>query len=128
LHRDSTELSETGFPVFSLGTLPTGPRRLDARPADVFSRATVGSHAITTADVVVADANGVLFLPEDRLEDVIAAAIICRDTEARQLSGMKADRSYRTQVRFDEYIARRERDPTYVFRRHLEDAAAAGEV
>jgi regulator of RNase E activity RraA len=26
LHRDSKELSEIGFPVFSLGSLPTGPQ------------------------------------------------------------------------------------------------------
>jgi 4-hydroxy-4-methyl-2-oxoglutarate aldolase len=45
LHRDSRELSEIGFPVFSLGALPTGPRRLDARPADVFRRATIGPHS-----------------------------------------------------------------------------------
>jgi 4-hydroxy-4-methyl-2-oxoglutarate aldolase len=128
LHRDSTELSDIGFPIFSLGALPTGPQRLHTRPSDVFNRATVGAHVITSSDFVVADANGVLFLPEDRLEDIIAAAISYRETEARQLNAMKTGRSYRSQVRFSEYVARREKDASYGFRQHLKDLAAAGEA
>jgi regulator of RNase E activity RraA len=128
LHRDSTELSDMGFPIFSLGALPTGPQRLHTRPSDIFSRATVGAHLITSNDFVVADANGVLFLPEDRLEDIVAAAITYRETEARQLTAMKAGRSYRSQVRFGEYVARREEDASYGFRQHLKEVAAAGEA
>jgi 4-hydroxy-4-methyl-2-oxoglutarate aldolase len=128
LHRDSSELREIGFPLFSLGALPTGPQRLHARPADVFSRATVGAHAVTPGDIVVADANGVLFLPEDRLADIVAAAIGYRETEARQLGAMKTGRNFRSQIRFDDYLARRGRDAGYNFRQHLKDIAAAGEV
>jgi 4-hydroxy-4-methyl-2-oxoglutarate aldolase len=128
LHRDSAELREIGFPVFSLGALPTGPQRLHARPPDVFSRAAVGSHAITIDDVVAADANGVLFLPMDRLRDIVAAATAYRETEARQIRAMREGRSYRSQTRFGEYLAQRERDPGYGFRQHLRDIKAAGEV
>lgn len=128
LHRDSRELSEIGFPIFSLGALPTGPQRLHPRSADVFSRATVGQHAVTAKDFVVADANGVIFLPEDRLEDIIAAAIAYRETEGRQLEALRAGRSYRSQVRFDDYLARRHKDGDYGFRQHLKDIEAAGEV
>ena len=128
LHRDASELDEIGFPVFSLGALPTGPQRLHARPPDIFSRAAFGPHAITTADFVVADANGVLFLPEERLADVVAAATVYRETEARQLQAMREGRSYRAQTRFTEYLTRRERDPGYGFRQHLKDIEAAGEV
>jgi regulator of RNase E activity RraA len=128
LHRDSRELSEIGFPVFSLGALPTGPQRLHARPPDAFSRAAVGPHAITCGDFVVADANGVLFLPEDRLGDIVPAAISYRETEARQLKAMKEGRSYRSQVRFSEYLSRRKREPGYVFRQHLKEIEAAGEA
>ncbi|MBI3710572.1 MAG: RraA family protein [Proteobacteria bacterium] len=128
LHRDSQELSEIGFPVFSLGALPTGPQRLDARPADIVCRATVGAHVVTSGDFVVADANGVLFLPEDRLDDIIAAAVAARETEGRQLRAMRTGRSYRSQVRFSEYLSRRERDAGYGFRQHLKDIEAAGEA
>lgn len=128
LHRDSKELSEIGFPVFSLGALPTGPQRLHARPPDAFRRATVGPHAITSGDFVVADANGVLFLPEERLGDIVPAAISYRETEARQLKAMEEGRSYRNQVRFSEYLSRRKREPGYGFRQHLKDIEAAGEA
>jgi 4-hydroxy-4-methyl-2-oxoglutarate aldolase len=128
LHRDSKELSDIGFPVFSLGALPTGPQRLHTRPADVFTRATIGAHVITSSDFVVADADGVLFLPEDRLEDIIAAAVDCRETEARQLRAMRKGQSYRGQVRFSDYLARRHQDASYGFRQHLKEIAAAGEV
>jgi hypothetical protein len=32
LHRDTADLRPIGLPVFSLGAIPTGPQRLDARP------------------------------------------------------------------------------------------------
>jgi regulator of RNase E activity RraA len=128
LHRDSRELREIGFPVFSMGSLPTGPQRLHVRPPDVFTGATVGQQRVTRSDYVVADANGVLFLAEDRLEEIVDAAVAYRDTEARQLKAMREGRSYRHQTRFSEYLARREREPGYGFRQHLKDIQAAGEV
>jgi regulator of RNase E activity RraA len=128
LHRDSKELGEISFPVFSLGALPTGPQRLHARPPDVFTRAMIGQHTITSNDVVAADANGVLFLPENRLADIVAAAVVYRETEARQLKAMRDGRNYRSQTRFGDYLARRQREPGYGFRQHLADMEAAGEV
>lgn len=128
LHRDSKELQQIGLPVFSLGALPTGPQRLHARPPDMFSSAMMGTHAITAQDIVVGDANGVLFLPEDRLPDIIDAAIGYRETEARQLKLMHEGVSFRQQTRFADYLARRRQDPAYGFRQHLKDIAAAGEV
>ena len=116
LHRDSRELSELGFPVFSMGALPTGPQRLHTRPPDILSTATIGQHTITASDFVVADDNGVLFLPADRIVEVVAAAASYRETEARQLKAMRGGRSYRSQTRFHTYLMRRERDPSYGFR------------
>jgi 4-hydroxy-4-methyl-2-oxoglutarate aldolase len=128
LHRDSRELREIGFPIFSLGALPTGPQRLHARPADMFSRAAVGQHVVSADDIVVADANGVLFLPEDRLADIVDAATAYRDMEARQLEAMRDGGSFRKLIHFDEYLARRRREPGYGFRQHLKEIAAAAEV
>ena len=128
LHRDSVELTEIGFPVFSLGALPSGPQRLHPRPADVFSSATVGQHAVTTHDFVVADPNGVLFLPDSQLADIVAAAVGYRETEARIIKAMKEGRSYRIQTKFIEYLTRREQDPGYGFRQHLAAIKAAGEA
>jgi 4-hydroxy-4-methyl-2-oxoglutarate aldolase len=128
LHRDSVELTEIGFPVYSLGALLSGPQRLHPRPADVFSSATVGQHTVTAHDVVVADANGVLFLPDNQLIDIVAAAVSYRDTETRLLKAMREGHSYRSQTRFNEYLTRRAQDPNYGFRQHLAAIKAAGEA
>lgn len=128
LHRDSQEIGEIGLPLFSLGALPTGPQRLDPTPADVFAWAAVGPHVVTPSDFVVADANGVLFLPEARLADIIAAGVAVRDTERRQIKAMETGRSFRSQVRFSDYLSRRDRDASYSFRQHLKDIQAAGEA
>jgi 4-hydroxy-4-methyl-2-oxoglutarate aldolase len=128
LHRDSRELTEIGFPVFSLGAVPTGPQRVSARPPDVFERAIVGPHAVTAGDIVVGDQNGVLFLPADRLAEVIDTAEGYRDKEAIQLNAMREGQTYRSQVNFSGFLNRREREPSYDFRQHLKELAAAGEV
>jgi regulator of RNase E activity RraA len=128
LHRDDRELTEIGFPVFSMGALPTGPQRLHARPADIFDRALVGQHAITSDDYVVADSNGVLFLPHHKLQEIATAATAYRATEARQLKAMREGKSYRSQTKFSDYLAKRKENPTYGFRQHLKDISAAGEV
>jgi len=128
LHRDSRELREIGLPVFSMGALPTGPQRLNARPPDVFERALVGPHPITAADIVVADDNGVIFLPVEHLERIVEAARSVRDTEARQLAAMRQGRSFREQTRFADYVAKKQADPSYGFRAHLKAIAAAGEI
>ena len=127
LHRDSQELSDIGLPLFSLGVLSTGPQRLDARPSDVFGRAKVGSHVVTSSDIVVADGDGVLLLPEARLGEIVAVAATIRDTERRQAIAMAGGRSLRDQSRFGEYLARRHREPDYTFRQHLRDIGAAVE-
>ena len=128
LHRDGRELNELGFPVFSMGALPSGPQRLHSRPPDILNAATIGPHTVTADDFVVADDNGVLFLPAHRLVEIVTAAASYRETEARQLKAMREGRSYRSQTQFDKYLMRRERDPSYGFRQHLKEIEAAGEV
>lgn len=128
LHRDSKELGDLAFPLFSLGAIPTGPQRLHPRPKDIVERATVGMQIVTPQDYVVADANGVIFLAEERLEAIVNAAAAYRETEARQLKAMAAGRSYRVQTRFKDYLSRRDREAGYGFRQHLKEIEAAGEA
>lgn len=127
-HRDSKELAQIGVPVFSFGALPAGPQRSSIRPNDVLSRASIGHNNVTRSDFVVADANGILFLADDKIEEVIHAAIKYRDTEALQISAMRSGTSYRTQTKFAEYLEKRKLTPSYGFRQHLKAIAAAGEV
>jgi 4-hydroxy-4-methyl-2-oxoglutarate aldolase len=125
LHRDTREIAAIGLPVFSLGSLPTGPLRLNARGPDALRWAAVGPHLVSATDYVVADDDGVLFLPQDRLANILSFARQVRDTEARQAEAMAAGTSLRRQLRFDDYLSRRDADPTYTFRQHLRDIAGS---
>lgn len=118
LHRDSRELRNIRLPVFSQGTVPAGPQRLDPRQADALTAARFGDHTVTGDDFVLGDDDGVLFLPLDRAADIAELAATIRDTERRQAIRMSLGTSLREQTRFTDYLAARDRDGT-TFRQHL---------
>ncbi|WP_243704538.1 RraA family protein [Micromonospora sp. KC723] len=66
LHRDTADIRTIGLPVFSLGTIPTGPLRLDPRPPHALARARVGRWTVDDHDLALGDDDGVLFVPTDR--------------------------------------------------------------
>jgi regulator of RNase E activity RraA len=128
LHRDTADIRAIGLPVFSLGAVPTGPLRLDARLPDAVESATVGEWTVGTADLVFGDDDGVLFVPAARAEDVLTLGETIRDTERRQADRIRAGVSLRRQVQFDTYLARREQTPSLTFREHLRAVGGAIEV
>ncbi|HEY5836022.1 RraA family protein [Streptomyces sp.] len=119
LHRDTAELVEIGVPVFSYGSCPAGPARLDEREPEALTSARFGDHLVTGEDVVFADEDGVLFVPADRVEAVLATAHGIQRTEREQVRRIRAGETLRDQTSFGEYLKRRADDPTYHFRRHL---------
>jgi regulator of RNase E activity RraA len=119
LHRDTVDITAIGLPVFSLGALPTGPLRLDPQPADALSTATIGEWTVTREDVVLADEDGAIFVPADRVEELFGLAESIRDTEHQQADAIRAGRSLREQVRFADYLVARAADPSLTFRQHL---------
>lgn len=124
LHRDSRELRTIRLPVFSQGTVPAGPQRLDPQPADALTTARFGDHTVTADDFVLGDDDGVLFVPLDRAEDIAELAATIRDTERRQAVRMGLGTSLREQTRFSDYLAARDRDGT-TFRQHLRSIGGA---
>lgn len=118
-HRDTQELIAIGLPIFSYGACPSGPQRLDDREADALVSAHIGVHSVTVEDGVFADADGVLFVPLRRVEEVFAAAREIKRRERVQAEGVGAGRSLRTQLRFQEFLLRRQEDASYTFRQHL---------
>jgi 4-hydroxy-4-methyl-2-oxoglutarate aldolase len=127
LHRDTDELVSVGLPLFSLGTLSAGPQRLDPRPADGMQSARVGEWNITEQDVVACDSDGILFMPEAQLQEILVAATNIRDTERQQAERMRAGISLREQTRFAEYLSARAINPSVGFREHLRRLARAVE-
>jgi 4-hydroxy-4-methyl-2-oxoglutarate aldolase len=70
-HGDSAELEEIGLPIFSLGAPPAGLQKVNRRPSDFLPFARVGNWVIDSDDLVVGDADGVIFFPGEQLSDVL---------------------------------------------------------
>ena len=128
LNRDTVDIRAIGLPVFSLGTIPTGPIHFSDRPADALTVATIGEWAVTRDDVVFGDEDGALFVPAESIEVVLTSAEAIRDTERAQAVRIAAGDSLRIQVRFADYLAARELDPALTFREHLRAVGGAIEV
>lgn len=129
LHRDTVELTRLGLPVWSLGSIPVGPRAVRAVPDHRLDRAIIGADVVVTRDdVVVADDDGVVFLPAENLDRIVAIAIEIVQTESRQAAEIAAGRSLRVQPGFPDYLERRRADPGYTFRRHLRERGGAIET
>lgn len=128
LHRDTAEIREIGLPVFSLGSMPTGPLRNDPRAADALDAATIGSWTVTSDDIVFADDDGAVFVPADRVDDVLAAARAIRDTEHAQAERSRAGTSLRDQLAFADYLTKRAENPALTLRQHLTEIGGAIEV
>ncbi|MET0788496.1 MAG: RraA family protein [Cellulomonas sp.] len=124
LHRDTAQLRTIALPVLSLGAYPDGPERLDPQPADALARAACGPHTVTGDDVVLADDDGVVFLPSSRIDEIAVTAARIRDTERHQAARMQLGTSLREQTRFADYLVARDRDGT-TFRQHLRSLDAA---
>jgi regulator of RNase E activity RraA len=128
LNRDTVDVREIGLPVFSLGTIPTGPLHFTERPADALAVATVGDWTVTRDDVVFGDEDGALFVPRSSVDAVLGFAETIRDTERAQADRMSAGTSLREQVRFTDYLTARKADPALTFRTHLNAVGGAVEV
>lgn len=125
LHRDTADIGAIGLPVFSLGAFPAGPQRLDARSHDALASATVGGWTVGREDLVLADDDGVLFVPATRAGDIVTLAETIRDTERRQAERIRAGVSLRSQVQFAAYLAQRQQMPSLSFRDHLRAVGGA---
>jgi len=128
LHRDSAALEGIGLPIWSMGTLPAGPRSSRPRDGDPFDRAGLGEIDVTPQDIVVADDDGVVIVAAADWPEVETAAASILAAETRQAERIAAGTSLRDQLGFREYLDRRRADPSYTLRQHLQAGAGAIET
>ncbi|MFD2762961.1 RraA family protein [Micromonospora eburnea] len=125
LHRDTVDIRSVGLPVFSLGATPTGPRRLDPRPAEALASAQVGQWRVGPDDLTLADEDGVLFVPAAGAGELFDLAESIRDVERRQADRIRAGEPLRAQVGFGAYLTARRSQPALTFREHLRRVGGA---
>ncbi|MGH3150327.1 MAG: RraA family protein [Streptosporangiaceae bacterium] len=125
LHRDSPELAEIGLPVFSYGSYPPGPLRLDEREPEALATARFGPHLVSGDDVVFGDDDGVLFVAAEHAGQVLAASHQIWQVEREQARRIRAGQTLRQQTDFVGYLTRRATDPSYTFRQHLQRIGGA---
>jgi 4-hydroxy-4-methyl-2-oxoglutarate aldolase len=118
-HRDTPELVRIGFPVFSRGTCPLGPRRLDPREPAALESAEMGGLTVGTDQAVFADDDGVVFVPLARAAEILAVARAIFETERRQAERVLAGRNLREQFQFRAFLDARALDAGLTFRAHL---------
>jgi regulator of RNase E activity RraA len=128
LHRDSAEIRAIGLPVFSVGATPVGPQRLDPRDTGALQSAEIGDWTVGHDDVVFGDDDGVLFVPESRVPEILNIAESIRDTEVRQADRAREGLTLRWQFQFDAYLAARDSTPSLTFRDYLRTIGGAVEV
>jgi regulator of RNase E activity RraA len=127
LHRDTADVRAIGLPVFSLGSLPTGPLAAEDRPADALTSARMGEWVVDSGDVVFGDDDGVIFVPAQHVEDLFLLAEGIRDTERRQAERTRGGETLRDQLRFATFLANRAENPALTFRDHLRRIGGAVE-
>jgi regulator of RNase E activity RraA len=118
-HRDTAELREIALPVFSYGTCPAGPTRLDPRPPDALTAARFGDVSVTREHVVAADDDGAVFLLATELPSILSLAGDISSRERAQADRVRSGIPLSEQFRLAEYLAARAADPTLTLRAHL---------
>ena len=124
-HRDSAQLKKIACPVFSYGTCPSGPQRLDERSDDALETARFGGFEVTRQDFVFADDDGCVFLSADQTEELLKLAASIAATETRQADQIAQGKRLSSQLQFSKYLTRRATQPGFTFRQHLREIGGA---
>ena len=78
--RDLPGIRSVGLPCYCVGVTPNSPAR--SGPGTVGLPVTIAGHPVASGDVIVADQDGVVVVPQARLDEVIARLPAIRKAEA----------------------------------------------
>lgn len=97
LARDKVGILATGLPVFCAGIVPTSPATNG--PGTVGAPITCGGIHVRPGDIVVGDADGVVVVPLDRAEAVLATLDAVRAAEAKAIAAVEGGATESEKVR-----------------------------
>ncbi|MBQ7796676.1 MAG: hypothetical protein IJ374_08980 [Lachnospiraceae bacterium] len=90
--RDADEIAELGFPVYCAGTVPVKSAR-DVETIGVNVPVMMGGVQICPGDLILMDRTGVVCVPQDRLEEVLAEAVKINEREDKMGTLIRAGHS-----------------------------------
>lgn len=85
--------------MFSYGSYPPGPVRLDEREPEALTTARFGSHLLSAQDIVFGDDDDVLFVAAEQVDEVLATAHQICQTEREQARRIRSTQAPRTRSR-----------------------------
>ncbi|MGJ7493126.1 RraA family protein [Variovorax sp. ZT4R33] len=85
--RDSLEIDDMDFPVFSVGTNPNGPTKVAS--GRIGHPVSIGGVAVRPGDLVVGDADGVVVVEREKVELLLQAAGKKVEDEAARIDAIK---------------------------------------
>jgi len=91
--RDSDELAEMGYPVFSVGTNPNGPTKFV--PGRINHPISVGGISINPGDLIVGDADGVVVIEREKAAAMLPLAQKKVEDETKRIADIKRNHALR---------------------------------
>lgn len=101
--RDREDIKALKFPVYSRGTCPAGTVKKSRARINI--PVTVGGVCVCPGDIIFADGDGIVVVPQDEADEVFAQALKKYDKEQMILQELKAGRTTLEIYGFDRLIA-----------------------
>jgi RraA family protein len=86
--RDSAELRQGSFPVYASGVTHRGPYKNG--PGEINVAISIGGMTVNPGDIVVGDADGLVAIPQDQAEGILASAKAILAKEEKSMKEIKA--------------------------------------
>ncbi len=93
--RDSAEIGAGSYPVYACGVTHRGPYK--DGPGEINVPIAIGGMTVNPGDIIVGDADGLVAVPQERAEQVLASAkaIVAKESAAmKQILAGTVDRSW----------------------------------
>lgn len=101
--RDREDIKALKFPVYSRGTCPAGTVKKSRARINI--PVTVGGVCVCPGDIIFADGDGIVVVPQDEADEVFTRALKKYDKEQMILQELKAGRTTLEIYGFDRLIA-----------------------
>jgi 4-hydroxy-4-methyl-2-oxoglutarate aldolase len=86
--RDLPGIRAVGLPAYCVGVTPNSPHR--SGPGTIGAPVHIAGHRVESGDVIVADEDGVVVIPQARLAEVLQALPAIRESEAKADAAVRA--------------------------------------